>query len=130
MKKIYYSLTILFILALSSACTTNTTDRSYEMGESNQFDMTLNYIASKQDLRSATINALTLKKWSLQREGDAVRARLDHGGVSARLLITFETDTIHINSRGSNIDGKAIVPLRLINNLNAVIKKELTRLNR
>ena len=97
------------------------------MGAAGDFDMTINYVASKDALRKATINALTLRKWSLQKEGDAVRARIDHGGVSGRLYITFAEDTINIDSRGSNIKGKPIVPLRLINNLNATIKKQLAR---
>ena len=125
MKKIPVIIGLLSFLAVS--CTTSTTDRSYEMGAAQQFDMTLNYIASKEALRKATINALTLKKWSTQKEGDAIRARIDHGGVSGRLYITFEEDTIHINSRGSNIDGDPIVPVRLINNLNGVIKKQLAK---
>ena len=109
------------------SCNTSTTNKSYELGKAGEFDMTLNYIASKEELRKATINALTLRKWSLARQDNAVIAKIDHGGVSGRLYITFETDTIHINSRGSNINGTPIVPIRLINNLNNTIKRQLAR---
>lgn len=124
MKKIQI-LTILLCSFFAFSCTTATTDKSYEMGAKRQFDMTLKYVASKDALKEATIEALTVKKWSLQREGDAIRAKIDHRGVSARLYITFAEDTININSEGSNINGKPIVPLRLIDNLNSVIKKRL-----
>lgn len=45
--------------------------------------------------------------------------------MSGRLYITFKDDAININSQGSNINGKPIVPLRLIDNLSSAIKKQL-----
>lgn len=126
MKKIQIILIgMLSLLAIS--CTTSTTDRSYEMAKNHQFDMTLNYIASKEALKTAMVKALTLKKWNLKEEGNAIRAQIDHGGVSGRLFITFEDNAININSRGSNIGGEPIVPLRLINNLNGVIRQQMVK---
>ena len=126
MKKITF---ILFCISVffSVSCTTTTTDRSYELGKAGKFDTILNFVASKEDLRQAMITALTVKKWNLKREGDAIRASIDHGGVSGRLYITFDTDTININSKGSNIDGTPIGPLRLIDNLTGVVKKQLLK---
>ena len=120
MKKIKIAaIALLSLLAIS--CTTSTTDKSYELGAARKFDTTLNYIASKEKLKAATISALTLKHWTVKRDGDAV----DHRGVSGRLYITFKDDAININSQGSNINGKPIVPLRLIDNLSSAIKKQL-----
>lgn len=124
MKKIKIAaIALLSLLAIS--CTTSTTDKSYELGAARKFDTTLNYIASKEKLKAATINALTLKHWTVKRDGDAVVASIDHRGVSGRLYITFKDDAININSQGSNINGKPIVPLRLIDNLSSAIKKQL-----
>ena len=122
-KLIFTLLCTVFLIA----CNTNTTRRSYELAEAGEYEMTLNYIASKDELYKATVNALTLRKWSLARKGDGIVARIDHGGVSGRLYITFATDTIYINARGSNINGDPIVPIRMIHNLNNTIKKQLAK---
>lgn len=128
MKSLKFIPTLIVVcIVFLTACNTRTTTRSYELAEAGEYEITLNYIASKDELYKATVNALTLRKWSLARKGDSIVARIDHGGVSGRLYITFETDTIYINARGSNIDGEPIVPIRLIHNLNNTIKKQLTR---
>ncbi len=122
------SLNKLFVfigIFLLASCNTGTTSKSYELAEAGKHYTTLNFIASAEELREATIDALTLRKWSLSRQGDAIVAKINHRGVDGRLYITFATDTIHINSKGSNIDNVPIVPIRLIDSLNKTIRKQL-----
>ena len=118
MKKL---LLVLFAIVslICVSCTTPTTNRGYEMAKAQQYDTCFYYVGSKAELRKATINALVMKKWH-------VSASLDHRGMSARLYITFAENQINVNSKGSNISGKAIVPIRYINNVKAAIGKQLS----
>ncbi len=125
MKKL---LLVLFAIVslICVSCTTPTTNRGYEMAKAQQYDTCFYYVGSKAELRKATINALVMKKWQVKDLGDAVSASLDHRGMSARLYITFAENQINVNSKGSNISGKAIVPIRYINNVKAAIGKQLS----
>lgn len=124
MKKLL--LVLLTIASLSCiSCTTPTTDQGYAMAKAGQYDTSFYYVGTKAELRKATINALVMKKWEVKDLGDAISASLDHRGMSARLYITFAENQINVNSKGSNISGKAIVPIRYINNVKAAIGKQL-----
>lgn len=124
MKKLLLVLFAIISITCVS-CTTPTTDQGYEMAKAQQYDTSFYYVGTKAELRKATINALVMKKWQVKDLGDAVSASLDHRGMSARLYITFAENQINVNSKGSNISGKAIVPIRYINNVKAAIGKQL-----
>lgn len=129
MKKFLIPLAALAVFILSG-CNTSTAERSYELGEAGKFDTTLAYVAPKSDLKEAATAALTSSRYSVRREGDGLRATLDGGGIHTSLLLTFEDDFIHINAKGSNVEGRPLMPIRRIDSLRKRIQKNLARIQK
>jgi hypothetical protein len=113
------------LVFLGAGCTTQTANKSYEMAAAGKMEMTYPYAASKDQIRQAAFMALVEGKYNVVREGDNLRATLSQGGVDAKLLLSFENNAMHINAKGSNVDGKPIMPLRFIDYVNKRTQKNL-----
>lgn len=123
-----YILTILFSVALffSFGCSTNATN-SYKLAEAGQYQLSYQIIGSKAALKNAAAAALAAKGYSVTKEGSGLRAKLNHGGISANLLYTFEDDTVKVDATGSTANGRPIVPLNWILQANKNIAKNAAK---
>ena len=128
MKKsiILFFISSIFGIIFMSACNTSTTNAGFTMAKNNQTTLTYSAMGKNPDkVKDAIVYALTARKWIISNSDYPITAELNHRGQFAKLSITYTNNKIVFETKGSNINGKAYVPIRFVDFLMKTIYKHL-----
>ena len=123
---ILFLIVAIFSFLFTSACSTTTTETSYELAKKKQTVLTYSALGkNNNEVKNAIIYGLTMRKWIILKSDYPITAELNHRGQSAKVSITHIDDKIIIETKGSNIEGEAYVPIRFVDFLIKTIYKRL-----
>lgn len=128
-KYIMKNLFLMPIAALALAfaavsCTSTNTDNSLKLAQEGKTSFTYAYGgASKDALHTAAINALRLRNWQIDNDGNPILAHYDKGYQHAVVSIAVSDGSLSIDTKGSTWQNKPYVPINYLKYLKGTIDK-------